>query len=92
MISGYSAAVDSARILQAVAVRVLALHCYPWHSFVCSKDNIADAPSRGDMAMLDSMGAVVRAMAMPSVADLAAEEIYVPGWSATPNVDMDLDG
>ena len=62
MVKGTSPAPASARILLEYHVQVFRLQCQPWVSFVYSEDNIADLPSRGDFALLTSLGAERRRM------------------------------
>jgi hypothetical protein len=81
-VSGFSSKPDSARVLHALAVRVMRLACNPWFGFVYSEDNISDGPSRGDFALLKAMGAKRRALVRPSLASLGSgDEVVTPGWS-----------
>ena len=76
---------DSARILQALAVRIMWLGCYPWFSFVYSEDNISDGPSRGEFGLLLSLGAKRRKLVRPTLATLGSldtENFAIPGWTA----------
>ena len=84
-ISGFSNKPDSARILQALAVRIMWLGCYPWFSFVYSEDNISDGPSRGEFGLLLSLGATRRKLVRPTLATLGSldtENFAIPGWTA----------
>ena len=54
-----------ARIVHAFASINLALRCEPWFEYVRSKANIADVPSRGDFALLRSLGAVYHKLVLP---------------------------
>eukprot|EP00310_Coccolithus_braarudii_P011596 CAMPEP_0183379174 /NCGR_PEP_ID=MMETSP0164_2-20130417/125291_1 /TAXON_ID=221442 /ORGANISM="Coccolithus pelagicus ssp braarudi, Strain PLY182g" /LENGTH=806 /DNA_ID=CAMNT_0025556753 /DNA_START=1 /DNA_END=2424 /DNA_ORIENTATION=+ len=67
MVKGTSPAPASARILLEYYVQVFRLQCQPWVSFVYSEDNIADLPSRGDFALLMSLGAERRRMVFPTL-------------------------
>ena len=49
---------------------ILRLDCYPWFSYVRSKDNISDDPSRDDYSRLRRLGAVFRRCVLPDVAVL----------------------
>ena len=69
-ISGFSGKPDSARVLHALAVRIMKLNCNPWFSFVYSEDNISDGPSRGDNALLEAMGSTRCVLVRPSMASL----------------------
>ena len=62
---GYSAAPDSARILQACAVLRLNLDCPIWFQWVPSKANIADLPSRREYGLLRELGSVEVALVLP---------------------------
>ena len=65
LISGYSGKTDSALLIGLAYEEILRLGCYPWFSFVPSKDNISDDPSRNDFSRLRQLGAVFRRCVLP---------------------------
>ena len=56
LVKGYSPKSDTGRIINSLQVRLSVLMCSPWFAYVPSAQNIADAPSRGDFELLNSMG------------------------------------
>ena len=56
LVKGYSAAPDSARVVNLYHSCVAQLGVTPWIEYVQSEDNIADLPSRGDFALLRTLG------------------------------------
>ena len=67
LVKGTSPRPASARILLEYHVQIFRLQCQPWVSFVYSEDNISDLPSRGDFALLESVGAVRRRLVFPTL-------------------------
>ena len=67
VIKGSSSRPDSARVLLELHVEIVRLQCDPWVGFVYSEDNIADLPSRGEFALLRSLGAIEREMVLPEL-------------------------
>ena len=67
LIKGSSGKADSARIITAMHVELLALRCQSWFGFVYSEDNLSDLPSRGDFRLLERLGAAWRACVLPRV-------------------------
>jgi hypothetical protein len=67
LIKGSSGKADSARIITAMHVELLALRCQSWFGFVYSEDNLSDLPSRGDFRLLERLGAAWRACVPPRV-------------------------
>ena len=70
LVKGYSGVADSGAIIHLFHSLKVARRWQPWFSFVYSEDNISDLPSRGDYALLRSMGAVWRDCVLPSLAQL----------------------
>ena len=54
LIKGSSASLDGLAIIRAFHVANLALRASVWFSYVASKANVADLPSRGDLATMAS--------------------------------------
>ena len=71
LIRGSSGKADSSRILNHVHVQVAALTCQPWFGFVYSEDNLSDLPSRGDFALVKSLGAEIRDLQLPDLSGWA---------------------
>ena len=67
MAKGYSGDDDSARMIHAFHTVLAAIDCNVWLEYVQSGANIADQPSRGDEALLLSMGSVRFEMELPPV-------------------------
>ena len=67
LIKGSSGKVDSARIINAMHVELLALRAQTWFNFVYSEDNLSDPPSRGDFSLLEAMLAAWRPCILPRV-------------------------
>ena len=59
LVKGYSPKSDTGRIINSLQVRLSVLMCSPWFAYVPSAQNIADAPSRGDYDLLNSMGSTL---------------------------------
>ena len=71
---GYSGDDDSARMIHAFHSVLAAIDCNVWLEYVQSGANIADQPSRGDVALLLSLGSIAFDMQLPPVGG---------DWSAT---------
>ena len=56
LVKGYTSAPDSARIVNLYHACVTQLGVTPWLEYVQSDDNIADLPSRGEFALLQTLG------------------------------------
>jgi hypothetical protein len=67
LIKGSSGKPDSARIINAMHVELMALQCQTWFGFVYSEDNLSDGPSRGDYALLQRLGAIWRPCKLPRI-------------------------
>ena len=67
LIKGSSGKADSARIINAMHVELLALRAQTWFNFVYSEDNLSDPPLRGDFRLLEAMCAVWRTCILPRV-------------------------
>lgn len=67
LIKGSSGKADSARIINAMHVELLALRCQSWFGFVYSEDNLSDLPSRGDFRLLERLGAAWRTCVLPRI-------------------------
>ena len=67
MAKGYSGDDDSARMIHAFHTVLAAIDCNVWLEYVQSGANIADQPSRGDVALLLSMGSLPFDMELPPV-------------------------
>ena len=74
IVKGSSNKPDSARIIDALHVELVALSCQPWFSFVYSEDNLADDPSRGVWDRLRMLRALVRDVVLPPLAGWASAE------------------
>ena len=74
IVKGSSNKPDSARIIDALHVELVALSCQPWFSFVYSEDNLADDPSRGVWDRLCMLRALVRDVVLPPLAGWASAE------------------
>jgi len=68
LVKGYSAAPDSAQLLQIFAAFGLGAGISIWVEWVPSKANIADFPSRGDFDLLTQLGAEQRPFILPTFA------------------------
>ena len=66
-ISGYSGKADSALVLHELHVALTSSGCHPWFGFVYSQDNLSDLPSRGEFALLISLGAIFRRCRLPQL-------------------------
>ena len=71
-IKGASSSADSARIVHMLHLLLAALDICVWFEYVPSKENIADAPSRGDMELLTGLGARRLDLVFPPTAALAS--------------------
>ena len=67
LIKGSSGKADSARIINAMHVELLALRVQTWFGFVYSEDNLSDLPSRGEFRLLEALGAAWRSCKLPRV-------------------------
>ena len=69
LVKGYSGAPDSARVVNLYHACVAQLGLTPWLEYVHTDDNIADLPSRGDFALLRTLGGsgAFRAAVVPPV-------------------------
>lgn len=86
LIKGSSGKADSARIINATHVELLALRVQSWFGFVYSEDNLSDLPSRGDFRLLETLGAVWRPCKLPRIDIWAVprpESTGVPGPART---------
>jgi hypothetical protein len=72
LVSAYSSSADSCAIIHAYYVLAVTLRPAAWFSFVYSEDNIADLPSRGEFALLLSLGAIRRDCVLPSRSSLVS--------------------
>ena len=72
LVKGYSGAADSARIVNLYHCCVAQLEVTPWIEYVQSEDNLADLPSRGDFALLQTLGGdgAFRAAVLPTLGSL----------------------
>ena len=66
LIKGVSRAVDSLAIIRSFMVANMSVQADVWFSYVASKANIADLPSRG---ALDEMAAVLRGVPIGTAAE-----------------------
>ena len=66
---GYSGAADSARVVNLFHACVAQLGITPWLEYVGTDDNISDLPSRGEWALLETLGGSgsFRTAVIPSV-------------------------
>ena len=71
-VKGASSSADSARIVHMLHLLLAALDVSVWFEYVPSKENIADAPSRGDTDLLVGLGAVSVELVFPTPAALAS--------------------
>ena len=55
---GYGSAPDMARVVASLRFQWMNISVDPWIEFVSSKANWSGDPSRGDVALLDSLGAI----------------------------------
>lgn len=78
---GYSAAPDSARILQAFATLRMDIDCPIWFQWVPSKANIADLPSRREFGLLEELGSSKVPLILPLFASWDAP---FARWSSSP--------
>ena len=74
IVKGSSGKPDSARIIDALHVELVALACQPWFGFVYSEDNLSDDPSRGEWGLLRRLGAEPRDIVLPRLAGWASAE------------------
>ena len=72
IIKGSSNKPDSARVIDALHVELVALSCQPWFGFVYSEDNLADDPSRGEWRTLTRLDAQRRECRLPLLAGWAS--------------------
>jgi hypothetical protein len=68
LIKGYSRMPDSAQIIHAFHSLNLGLKCKVWFEYVNTKANIADEPSRGELALLAELHSIEREIAHPALA------------------------
>ena len=80
LIKGYSSKPDSAFIIHAFHALNVGLRCRVWFEWVASKANIADLPSRGELADLRRRGSIELEPVWPAMDswESASEE-----WVAT---------
>eukprot|EP00962_Isochrysis_galbana_P019363 scaffold5647_cov100-Isochrysis_galbana.AAC.2 len=78
---GYSAAPDSARILQAFATLRLDIDGPIWFQWVPSKANIADLPSRREFGLLEELGSSEVPLILPLFANW---DVPFARWSSCP--------
>jgi hypothetical protein len=69
-IKDYSKSPDSARIVHCIHAVLVAFDINVWFEYVPSKENISDGPSRGESALVESLGFKFGKPLLPSAADL----------------------
>ena len=66
LVKGYSSKPDSARIVHALWALMAGISCSPWFSYVRTKANVADFPSRDDVTYVrDILGGKETEFKMP---------------------------
>ena len=83
LVKGYSSRPDSLAIIRAFHAANLAIRANVWFNYVASKANVADLPSRGDLAL---MADVLRHVSPSFSLDADGVDLVIP---ACPR---DLDG